>query len=170
MFRIRIGRPEDIPALRTMTVDSFGQVSIDHGIEKQCGSINGRDWKWRKARHVDDDFARDPAGLFVVEDDEGQLAGYVSSWCDHEAGIGHIPNLVVVAQYRGLGLGRELLQHVLAHFRRVGLTHAKIETLVQNEIGRGLYESLGFQEVARQIHFAMPLGSKTGEESSDCVP
>ena len=34
---------------------------------------------------------------------------------------------------------------------------AKIETLEQNPIGRHLYPSLGFQEIARQIHYAMPL-------------
>jgi ribosomal protein S18 acetylase RimI-like enzyme len=38
-----------------------------------------------------------------------------------------------------------------------GLTHAKIETLVQNDVGNALYTSLGFREVARQIHFAMKL-------------
>ena len=37
------------------------------------------------------------------------------------------------------------------------MTVAKIETLEQNPIGRQLYPSLGFQEVARQIHYAMPL-------------
>ena len=47
--------------------------------------------------------------------------------------------------------------YALDRFRAAGLTHAKIETLVQNEVGKGLYESLGFREVARQIHFAMEL-------------
>ena len=37
------------------------------------------------------------------------------------------------------------------------MTVARIETLEQNPIGRQLYPSLGFLEVARQIHFAMPL-------------
>ena len=34
---------------------------------------------------------------------------------------------------------------------------AKIETLDQNPIGQKLYPSLGFREVARQIHYAMRL-------------
>ena len=38
-----------------------------------------------------------------------------------------------------------------------GLTHAKIETLAQNAIGNHLYPSLGFVEVARQVHFLAKL-------------
>ena len=34
---------------------------------------------------------------------------------------------------------------------------ARIETLAHNEIGQHLYPSLGFEEVARQVHFAMDL-------------
>jgi hypothetical protein len=34
---------------------------------------------------------------------------------------------------------------------------AKIETLDQNPVGQALYPSLGFKEVARQIHYAMRL-------------
>ena len=35
--------------------------------------------------------------------------------------------------------------------------HAKIDTVVQNAVGIGLYTDLGFREVARQVHFAMKL-------------
>jgi len=37
------------------------------------------------------------------------------------------------------------------------LSHAKIETLAQNAIGNHLYPSLGFVEVARQVHFVAKL-------------
>ena len=38
-----------------------------------------------------------------------------------------------------------------------GMQVAKIETLEQNPVGQHLYPRLGFQEVARQIHYAMRL-------------
>jgi ribosomal protein S18 acetylase RimI-like enzyme len=157
VLTIRPCRPDELPLLREMTAEAFTGVSIDQGIEKLYGPIHGHDWQWRKMRHVDDDFARDPAGIFVAESDAGEALGYVSSWCDREGGIGHIPNLVVRAGSRGQGIGRQLLLHVLDHFRAQGLSHAKIETLVQNDVGRELYQSLGFREAARQIHFAMKL-------------
>ncbi len=163
MPRIRPYRPSDLPRLREITVEAFNGVSMDQNAEQVFGLIHGHDWQWRKARHVDEDVARDAAGVFVVVEGDEVLGG-IMTWIDTEAGIGHIPNLVLTATARGQGLGRQLLQHALAHFRSRGATFAKIETLEQNAIGQKLYTSLGFRETARQIHFMMPL---TNSESSD---
>jgi len=155
-MQIRSYRPEDLPILREITVEAFDGVSIDQGIERKFGVINGHEWQWRKGRHVDEDTLREPGGIFVLEID-GAIAGCISTWCDHEAGIGHIPNIVFVPQHRGQGLGRKLIEYALDHFRKNGLKYAKIETLVQNDVGNHLYQSIGFQEVARQIHFVADL-------------
>jgi ribosomal protein S18 acetylase RimI-like enzyme len=157
---IRLYRPADLPTLKAITVQAFDGVSIDQGIEHEFGPVGGHDWQWRKARHLDDDAARDPAGIFVAEEG-GQIVGYITTWQDREAGIGHIPNVAIDAAYRGQGLGRQLIEHALAHFRAAGLSHAKIETLVQNDVGNHLYRSLGFREVARQIHFVAKLDDQT---------
>ena len=63
-----------------------------------------------------------------------------------------------------VGLGRRLIEHALAHFRAAGMTVAKIETLEQNPVGRHLYPSVGFIEVARQVHYAMPLTEQPTHE------
>jgi ribosomal protein S18 acetylase RimI-like enzyme len=125
-------------------------------MQKLFGIIHDHDWQWRKARHLDEDAARDSSGIFVAELD-GRIVGFISTWQDREAGIGHIPNLSLEADVRGQGLGRQLIEFVLQHFRASGLTHAKIETLEHNAIGEHLYTSLGFREVARQIHFVAEL-------------
>ncbi len=162
-MHIRPFRPEDLPLLKQITADAFDGVSIDQGIEREFGLINGHGWKWRKARHLDLDAARDPEGIFVVEVDE-RIVGCMSTWQDHEAGIGHIPNIAFVPEFRGKGLGRTLIEYALDLFRKNGLTLARIETLVQNDVGNHLYRSLGFREVARQIHFVADIGeSKTCE-------
>ena len=156
MMQIRPFRPDDLPMLKAITVEAFDGVSIDQGIERAFGSIAGHDWRWRKARHLDDDVRADADGIFVAEA-EGRIVGYITTRREVEAGIGHIPNIAIAREYRGQGLGRQLIEHALDHFRRLGLTHAKIETLVQNEVGNHLYTSLGFREVARQIHFLAEL-------------
>ena len=153
---IRPFRADDLPTLKRITVEAFSGVSIDEGVERLYGAIHGHDWQWRKARHLDDDVVRDASGIFVAEVD-GRVVGCITTWQDREAGIGHVPNVAVEANYRGQGLGRRLIEHALQHFRDSGLTHAKIETLVQNEVGQHLYTSLGFHEVARQIHFVAEL-------------
>jgi len=155
-MNIRPYAPADLAHLKRLTTEGFVGVSIDHGIEQAFGMINGHDWQWRKARHIDDDVAHDRAGIFVAEDD-GQIVGYITTWQDREAGIGHIPNLAVASSHRNQGLGRTLIERALSHFRTAGLTHAKIETLAQNAVGNHLYPSLGFIEVARQVHFVAKL-------------
>ena len=158
---IRPYQPDDLPTLKRITVAAFDGVSIDQGMQKLFGTIEGHDWQWRKARQLDDDVARDPSGIFVAEID-GRIIGCITTWQDREAGIGHIPNLALEPDVRGQGWGRKLIEFALQHFRESGLTHAKIETLVQNAIGQHLYTSLGFREVARQIHFVAEL-SQRGE-------
>jgi ribosomal protein S18 acetylase RimI-like enzyme len=154
--QIRPYAAADLPVLKHLTIEGFEGVSIDYGIERVFGVINGHDWRWRKARHIDDDVVRDAAGVFVAEED-AKIVGYVTTWQDRAAGIGHIPNLAVAASHRNQGLGRLLLEYALSQFRAAGLTHAKIETLAQNAIGNHLYPSLGFVEVARQVHFVAKL-------------
>jgi ribosomal protein S18 acetylase RimI-like enzyme len=153
---IRPYRPDDLEALRRLTVESFAGVTLEQDVENALGVLNGRDWKWRKARHVDDDVAANPAGVFVAEAD-GRVVGYVSTRIDREAGKGRIPNLAVDADCRNLGLGRRLIEHALDYFRAERLEYAVIETMAGNPVGNHLYPACGFVEVARQVHFARRL-------------
>jgi len=163
---IRPYRESDRQAVRELTIAGFEGVSIDHGIDTRLGPIAGRDWRWRKSRDVDRDIDEWGADLAVAEDEgSGAVVGYVTMQADPETRIGWIHNLAVAAEARGTGLGRRLLEHALDRFRVAGMTVAKIETLEHNPIGRHLYPSLGFVEVARQIHYAMPLTDPTAKES-----
>lgn len=153
---IRSYRPADLPALRELTVAAFEGVSLEQNVEDALGVLNGHDWHWRKARHVNDDVDADPGGVFVAET-AGRVVGYVSTRTDREAGRGRIPNLAVAAHARNLGLGRRLIEHALDHFRAAGLSYAVIETMAQNPVGNHLYPACGFVEVARQVHFARRL-------------
>jgi len=163
---IRSFRESDRPVVRELTIAAFEGVSIDHNIDLRLGPIAGRDWRWRKARDVDRDIDSPGAELAVAEDDQsGAVVGYVTMQCDAESRIGWIHNLVVAGAARGQGLGRRLIEHALFHFRAAGMTVAKIETLEQNAIGRQLYPSLGFIEVARQIHYAKPLSNDPDPDS-----
>ena len=149
-------RPQDFATIQHLTVESFRGVTLEQNVENALGVLNAHDWKWRKARHVDEDVAANPTGIFVAEAD-GKVLGYISTRVDREAGRGRIPNLAVAAEARGQGLGRKLIEHALDYFRREGLEYAVIETMAQNAIGHHLYTSCGFQEVARQVHFAQKL-------------
>ncbi len=157
-IHIRPLQVTDRPALRRLTIAAFEGVSIDHNIDVRLGSVAGRDWRYRKSRDIDRDIDELGAEVAVARDDEkGELVGYVTMQSDLDTRIGWIHNLAVAQQARGQGLGRRLIEHALAHFRSAGMTIAKIETLEQNAVGRHLYPSVGFVEVARQIHYAIAL-------------
>ena len=156
---IRLYTPTDLPRLQSLTTEAFEPVSIDRNIETEFGVLNGRDWKWRKERAIADDCRRDPKGVFIAEL-EGAIVGYITTWIDRDGGMGMIPNLAVDREVRGRGIGRQLIEHALQHFRAEGLANARIETLEQNPVGQKLYPSLGFREVARQIHYGMRLDDK----------
>jgi ribosomal protein S18 acetylase RimI-like enzyme len=164
-MHIRPFRPADLEVLRRLTAEAFDGVSIDQNMERRFGPINGRDWRYRKARHIDQDAAAYPQGIFVAEEGD-RILGFVTTRVDAEAGVGHVPNLVVAAGDRRRGLGRQLVEYALDYFRALGLTHARIETLEQNARGQRLFTSLGFEEMARQIHFARQLGPK----ETDALP
>lgn len=155
-IHIRLYQPADLAELKRLTLEGFEGIAIDQMVEKECGIINGHDWRWRKARHIDDDVAANPSGVFVAEA-EGKVVGYITTRIDREIGKGRIPNLAVDATARGQGLGRRLIEHALAYFREQGMAYAMIETMAYNEVGNHLYPSCGFKEVGRQIHFAMKL-------------
>jgi ribosomal protein S18 acetylase RimI-like enzyme len=155
-IRIRAYVESDFDVLQRLLVEAFEGVSIDHAIELQIGQIHGFDWKCRKGRDLAVDLDRDVDGLLVAEIG-GQPIGFISTWQDAEAGIGHIPNLAVAREHRGKGIGRKLIEAAIERFRSAGLVAAKIETLQQNTRAEGLYTSEGFVEVARQLHFVRDL-------------
>lgn len=153
---IRHYRPADLSILRQITTDSFGGVSLDMALEQKLGRWIERDWKARKADHIDDDVTQNPEGCFVAERD-GEILGYITVRLDPLNSRGRIPNMAVVEAARGLGLGRRLIVHALDYMRDAGMKVAQIETMASNAIGQHLYPSCGFEEVARQVHFAMKL-------------
>lgn len=153
---IRLFRLTDLEAVKVLTVHSFSGVTLEQNVEGALGVLNGHDWRWRKSRHIDDDVAANPEGIFVAER-EGRIVGYITTLVDRDAGKGRIPNLAVALELRGMGLGRQLIERALEYFRGEGLSYAMIETMDQNEIGRHLYPACGFVEVARQVHFARKL-------------
>jgi ribosomal protein S18 acetylase RimI-like enzyme len=110
--------------------------------------------------------AQAPEHCWVAEAN-GEVVGYVTTEVLPALGVGRIPDLAVDGAWRGKGVGRLLLERALEMFREMGLPFAKIETLAHNEVGRHLYPSLGFELVATQLHYVMPLDAvldSSGEE------
>ena len=159
-YILRPYQPTYLPRLQEITAVTFGPVSIDRNMEQRLGPFGQGDWRARKVAAIADDCQAQPDGVFVAENPAGRVVGYVTTRLNPVSGVGWIPNLAVDPDHQNHGLGRALLNHALAYFRLSGMQVAKIETLEQNPVGQKLYPSLGFQEVARQVHYAMRLDGR----------
>lgn len=154
--RIRRFKEEDRGKLKEITREAFDGVSIDQNIERLFGVIAGMRWYERKWMDIDADCDANPEGVFVAEVD-GRVVGYITTRVDHRTRIGRIMNFAVSPPYQKMGIGSKLMSRALRYLRDEGMEFVRIETLEQNEVCRRLYPKLGFREVARQIHYIMPL-------------
>lgn len=155
-MNIRTFKDADLQKIKDITTECFDGVCIDQNIENLFGVIDGKNWQYRKKLHIDNDARSNAKGIFVAEN-EGDVIGYISTQVNLQTKIGSISNFAVLPKYRGKGLGKMLMEKAFSYFKEKGMLYARIETLEQNEIGKHLYPKLGFKDVARQIHYAMPL-------------
>ena len=64
-----------------------------------------------------------------------------------------IENLAVAAQARRFGVGRALVAELLERARGAGAASVMLEVRESNQPARALYESSGFQAVARRVAY-----------------
>jgi ribosomal protein S18 acetylase RimI-like enzyme len=153
---IRTYRDSDFETLREITGICFDGISIDQNIERLYGVIAGKDWRWRKKRHIDADVAGNRDGIFVAEV-AGKVVGFISSRADRESRFGWIANFAVLPGHQKKGIGTRLIEAAFDYLRAEGMEYVRIEALDQNPIATRFYPRLGFRAVARQIHYVMPL-------------
>ena len=159
----------DLDTMQAITVEGFDGIAIDQLLEQRFGILHNHDWKYRKAMQVAEDCRLHPQGVFVAEL-HGSVVGYISTRIEPEIGKGRIPNLAVDKRVQGQGIGRKLIEHALAYFRREGLSFAMIETMAINPVGQHLYPACGFSELGRQIHYGMRLVPEGASSQADQDP
>jgi ribosomal-protein-alanine N-acetyltransferase len=87
-----------------------------------------------------------PYARLVVAERAGQVIGYFCRWL--VADEMHILDVAVHPGHRRCGVGRLLLQHILAEARQNGACSASLEVRVSNQPAIALYQALGFQQAA----------------------
>jgi ribosomal protein S18 acetylase RimI-like enzyme len=60
---------------------------------------------------------------------------------------GELKRMYVRPAFRGLGLGRLILEHLEAHARNCGVDRLRLETGIHQEAAIGLYERAGFRRI-----------------------
>lgn len=88
---------------------------------------------------------------FLVAEQQGALAGYVIA--HGAADEGEILNLGVAPAHQRRGVGRALVEQVLALLAGAGARAVFLEVRESNAVARRLYQTLGFAEVARRARY-----------------
>jgi ribosomal protein S18 acetylase RimI-like enzyme len=84
-----------------------------------------------------------PGATWLIACPEGYVAT-VQGVMDYGP-IGAIQNLGVLPDYRGIGLGRALVERALTGFHHAGLRRAYLEVTAENNAAVQLYRSFGFR-------------------------
>jgi ribosomal-protein-alanine N-acetyltransferase len=94
--------------------------------------------------------------VYVIRIPEAPVAGFVAFW--RVIDEMHINNLAIHPAWRRRGLGRRLLDEVLAAGYAMGIRHATLEVRRSNEAAIALYADAGFLvSGVRPSYYAQPI-------------
>ncbi len=102
---------------------------------------------------------RDPAAVFLAEDDEGRVVGFAEATLrSHAEGcvtspVAYLEGWYVLATHRGCGVGTALLCAVEEWARREGCSELASDAELPNVTGAAAHRALGFAEVERIVCF-----------------
>ena len=138
-----------------LTISIWDKVSIFKNICDRYGEVNGHPWTDGKADQIIAELDR--ADVVLVGEVGGERVAFATLIYDRKYATGTVGHLGVARGTQNKGIGRAMLRAGLARMKRDGMKYSRIDTLAQNPRAAHLYESEGFQEVARSIHYFMPL-------------
>ena len=125
-------------ALRTMTAADVPAVAA---IERVSYST-----PWSEKIFVDE--LRQDSRVYVVADDDGEVAGYGGLFLIGEEG--HVTTMAVAPDHQGAGVGTRILLHLVEAGLSAGMRHMTLEVRPSNEAAQALYRKFGLETVGRR--------------------
>ena len=147
---VREARPGDVPGIRRVARRgwhaAYGDVLDDETIRRALDQWYGPAFVERAVTDPDVAyFVAEPAD--PTDDDAAHtVLGYVSGHRASER-YGSLTSFYVVPERWGEGVGSRLFERELAALEAQGVERVELEVLAQNAVGRGFYESRGFEAV-----------------------
>ena len=107
-------------------------------------------------------------GEFLIATADGEPAGFAQlrwRWAVWTRALdGWLEDLYVSESHRRSGLGRALVEAVIARERERGCIRLELDVDEDNEAGRGLYAAAGFSETPKGQARSLLLGLRTAAD------
>lgn len=98
-----------------------------------------------------------PSGLVLLAEYSGKYVGLAVCFINFASFTAkpfiNIHDIVVLVQYRGMGIGRRLMEAVCAKARELGCGKITLEVREDNTYAQRLYKSMGYSESKPVMHF-----------------
>lgn len=134
----------DVPAVLAIDLVSFHPSELGSGSQDPVAL---------RQKQLDDELARPWASLDVARDAAGEVLGYQLYW--HVLDEFHLLNVAVLPAARRRGVGRALLEHLVAVARSRNVARILLEVRTGNVPAIGLYEAFGFERSrVRKAYYA----------------
>lgn len=143
-----------MPPVRTERIEDFletdfaAATALDHAaFATSEGSAHERE------RSLREEWTRSWSRLRAARDPSGALVGFALSW--HIEDEVQLLNIVVSPNARRKGIGRALMDDLLAHARSTAAARVLLEVRASNAPAIALYEGLGFKSFnVRKAYYA----------------
>lgn len=158
-IEIRQAVEADRDTLANLIVRAFADVTTNRSREEQFGVIGGRSWdEWEAdiMRTIDVD-------RVIIAEAAGRAVGFATYELDDATRIGTVSDNAVLPEYRGRGIGAQLLAHVLRLMEEAGMEFAEVSTGSEDPYApaRRMYERQGFTPYFRSIYYMKKLAQST---------
>jgi ribosomal-protein-alanine acetyltransferase len=94
--------------------------------------------------------------FYLVAEGDGTLEGYAGLLAPNGSSQADIQTIAVVPEFRRKGLGRELMEALLAEAKVRGAREIFLEVRADSPNAQALYESIGFEEIAIRTGYYQP--------------
>lgn len=146
--------PESMPEIQIVSAESPALLDAARTLIHEYGNALGIDLCFQnfeaELASLPGEYAA-PGGALLVALVDGQVAGCVALRplpdCDYPNAC-EMKRLYVRRAFRRFGLGRLLAQQLMAVATQAGYSSLLLDTLDEMETARGLYATLGFEEIA----------------------
>jgi GNAT superfamily N-acetyltransferase len=152
----------DTPVIQLLVPDSPELIDATREIVREYGDSLGIDLAFqdfeRELAQLPGEYA-DPSGRLLLAVVDGAVAGCGAFRALPDADYANaceMKRLFVRPAFRRFGLGRVLAQALIDEARRAGYSSMLLDTLDDMESARGLYASLGFEEVPPYYYNPIP--------------